>query len=82
MTSDGVRNDFPPVTRSLDYTKGVADCRRPVVPAHRHVRMGRNLQLSRPTTPYGLICAPPPIGHRSQNDGSGAVVRAGPTHAE
>ena len=28
--------------------------------------MGRNLQLSRPTTPYGLICAPPLIGHRAQ----------------
>src|SRR6185437_7021501 len=30
--------------------------------------MGRNLQLSRPTTPYGLICAPPLIGHRAQNE--------------
>jgi hypothetical protein len=42
--------------------------------SHRHVRMGRNLQLSRPTTPYGLICAPPPIGHRAQNDGYFALI--------
>jgi hypothetical protein len=37
--------------------------------------MGRNLQLSRPTTLYGLICAPPPIGHRAQNDGDARVDR-------
>jgi len=42
--------------------------------------MGRNLQLSRPTTPYGLICAPPLIGHRAQNDGVARRNARSPRH--